>query len=128
MLRIPSRMRSQPSIMNIWYFHVTLHGPRRNGNREKNKLKESPWKYIMRLFNCTVNVSINQSTVIQVCALEIIYPSECTLSLLLLRGTESFVDSNMAKDNFCKLYNPWKPDKENCPNGSLTPLSCLCEL
>lgn len=55
-------------------------------------------------------------------------PSECTLSLLLLRGTESFVDSNMAKDNFCKLYNPWKPDKENCPNGSLTPLSCLCEL
>lgn len=32
----------RPSIMNIWYFHVTLHGPRRNGNREKNKLKESP--------------------------------------------------------------------------------------
>lgn len=39
------------------------------------------------------------------------YSSVCTrnhisLSLLLLRGTESFVDSNMAKDNFCKLYNP----------------------
>lgn len=50
------------------------------------------------------------------------------LAYLLLRGTESFVDSNMAKDNFCKLYNPWKPDKENCPNDSLTPLSCLCEL
>lgn len=30
---------------------------------KKNKLKESPWKYIMRLFNCTVNVSNNQSTV-----------------------------------------------------------------
>lgn len=44
------------------------------------------------------------------------YSSVCTrnhislqnvlLAYLLLRGTESFVDSNMAKDNFCKLYNP----------------------
>lgn len=39
------------------------------------------------------------------------YSSVCTrnhisLQNVLLRGTESFVDSNMAKDNFCKLYNP----------------------
>lgn len=98
---------------------------------KKNKLKESPWKYIMRLFNCTVNVSNNQSTVTRS---SVYTRNHISLQNVLLASCccvvqlESFVDSNMAKDNFCKLYNPRKPDKENCHNGSLTPLSCLCEL